>query len=144
MRLGGALAACVVAALAVVPAAVIALTSFAGCSQEPALAPADQVYTVRGRITSLPQPAKPLSELMMLHEPIPPFVGKDGAVVGMDSMEMPFTPAKSLSLQGLATGDVVEFTFEVRWKARPFSRVTRITKLPAGTELRLGPASGGH
>jgi hypothetical protein len=117
----------------------------AGCSsREPTLPPPDQVYTARGRIMSLPRADQPLSELMILHEPIPAFVNKDGKVVGMDSMEMPFTPAKSVSLKGLGVGDVVDFTFEVRWNARPSSLLIRISRLPAGTELKLGTASSGQ
>ncbi len=112
----------------------------AACSHEPAIGPPDQVYTVRGIITSVPVPDRPASELMIRHEPIPTFVGRDGTVTPMASMEMPFTPAQGVSLSGLAPGQVVEFTFEVRWKRTPFSRLTGIHPLPAGTTLDLGKA----
>ncbi len=114
------------------------------CSRQPALPPPDQVYTVRGLIASLPTPDKPASELTIRHEPVPTFVNREGKVVGMDSMEMPFTPARGVSLSGLAVGDPVEFTFEVRWTQSPFSLLTRIAKLPAGTRIELGKAAGGH
>jgi len=123
-------------------AILVACAVWVGCSREPRLAPADQVYTVRGRIETLPVKDQPASELTILHEPIPTFVNKDGHVVGMDSMAMPFSPAPGVSLDGLAVGDQVEFTFEVRWKSRPFSRMTSIGRLPGGVELHFGKSNG--
>lgn len=98
------------------------------------------VYTVRGRIAALPEPGKPASQLMIHHETIPGFVGKDGRVVGMQEMTMPFVPAKDVSLDGLKRGDGVEFTFEVQWSPRPSSTLTKIAKLPEGTspDLKAG------
>jgi len=110
-----------------------------GCSRRQpaaAVAPPDHVYTVRGRITGLPKKDNPLSELTIWHEAVPNFVRQDGTL-GMDSMEMPFTPAPGVALEGLAVGDPVEFTFEVRWKGRPGSQLTRVRKLPEGTVLDL-------
>jgi Cu/Ag efflux protein CusF len=118
-----------------------------GCSRSPgngkASTPAEQVYTLRGRITGLPVQGRPLSELTIMHEDLPTFVGKDGTMVGMKAMEMPFTPAKGVSLKGLAVGDPVEFTFEMRWKSQPHSQLTRIKKLPADTELRIPKSDHG-
>lgn len=102
----------------------------------------EAVYTVRGRIASLPDPAKPGSSLQIQHEPIDNFVRQDGKL-GMDSMTMPFPLAKSVSLEGLAANDVVEVTFEVRWKSQPRFQTTKIVKLPADTEVHLGKAKGG-
>ncbi len=110
------------------------------CARQPALPPSDQVYTVRGEVTGLPRPDRPASELTIHHEPIAAFVNKDGKVVGMDSMEMPFTPARGVSLIGLDVGDKIEFTFEVRWKQSPYFQVTRITKLSRDTALDWGKA----
>jgi copper binding protein CusF len=112
-----------------------------GCSRAPgngkAATPPEQVYTLRGRITSLPVKGQPLTELTIMHEDLPTFVGQDGTVKGMKAMEMPFPPAKGVSLEGLAVGDPVEFTFEMRWKSQPHSQLTRIKKLPADTDLRI-------
>ena len=102
----------------------------AGCPRKPALPPPDQVYTVRGVVTGLPTPDRPASELTIHHEAIPTFVNAEGKVVGMASMEMPFTPAQGVSLKELTLGVPVEFTLEVRWKPRVFSQVTAIRKLP--------------
>ncbi len=120
-----------------------------GCGDKPSPAPAaekapDQTYTVRGKILKLPDPALPASDLQIQHEPIPNFVDKDGKVVGMRAMAMPFPVAPGVSLTGLAVDDLVEFTFEVRWGAEgPRWRVTRIAELPAGTALDFGPPKGG-
>jgi hypothetical protein len=133
----------VIRAGAAAAAMLIALLLAAACESKPAPQPPDQVYTVRGRITGLPQKDKPLSELTIHHEPIPGFVRQDGTP-GMDSMDMPFTPAPGVSLAGLAVGSVVEFTFEVRWKARPFSQLTKIRPLPGDTVLNLGKIGGGQ
>jgi Cu/Ag efflux protein CusF len=74
------------------------------------------------------------------HEPIDNFVGADGKVVGMGTMTMPFPLAKGVSLEGLSVGDIVEVTFEVRWKSHPRTQTTKVVKLPAGTELHFGKA----
>ena len=121
----------------------VLMLSAPACSERPDPTPAtkaDQVYTLRGQIAMLPDPAKPAADLQIHHEPIPDFVNKNGEVVGMNSMIMPFTPASSLSLSGYAVGDIVEFTFEVRWRKGPSSRVTSMRKLPAETKLDFGRA----
>lgn len=119
------------------------------CEKPPAPAPAaattrvsppENIYTVRGRIASLPAANKPGSSLQIEHEPIDNFVRQDGTL-GMDSMTMPFPLAKDVALDGLAKDDLVEFVFEVRWKSQPRMQLTKITKLPPGTELHFGKAS---
>lgn len=123
--------------------AALGTLSLPSCSRSPALPPPDQTYTVRGRIEMLPDARKPGSELQIQHEPISTFVNMQGKVQPMDSMIMPFEPAPGVSLNGLGVGDPVEFTFEVRWKSRPAMQLTRIQKLPDGTQLHLGRATGG-
>jgi Cu/Ag efflux protein CusF len=98
----------------------------------PAPAPA-QAYTVRGRITDLPDPAHPASGLQIQHEEIKDFLRKDGTR-GMASMTMDFPVAPGVSLEGLSANDPVEFTFEVDW---PRYQVTSITRLPPETVLEF-------
>jgi len=93
------------------------------------------VYEVRGRVTALPDPADPLSNLRIRHEPVPSFVSIDGEVVGMDSMNMPFPVADGVDLAGLAVGDKVWMTFEVDWDGEVPYQATKIDKLPADVEL---------
>jgi len=86
------------------------------------------VYTVNGRIEQLPDTAVKGSMLQVHHEDIPGFVSREGKVVGMNAMTMPFPPAPGVSLQGLSVGDEVELTFEVRWDRMPPQQATSIRK----------------
>ncbi len=103
-------------------------------------AAAAQRYEVRGEVRSVPDPGDPLSNLVIRHEAIDGFVGMDGAVVGMDSMSMPFPVAEGVSLEGLEAGDAVGFTLEVDWDGDPAYQVTRLEELPAGTEIEYRKA----
>jgi hypothetical protein len=136
-------------------AAAVFLISLAGCGDGNAptapgapgaiavQAAGDATYTTRGRIEKLPESAG--ATMRIQHEAIPGFRNKAGEIVGMDSMTMSFMPAAELDLSGVAAGDPVEFTWEMRWNTRPNTRVTRMTKLGAGAELNFGPApAGGH
>lgn len=107
-----------------------------GTAPAPADPPADATYTVRAEIVRLP--AAPGGELYLRHESIPDFRNAKGAEVGMMSMTMPFSAPTALDLAGLATGDRVAATFEVRWSAPKMPlRVTRLEQLPAGTVLEF-------
>jgi Cu/Ag efflux protein CusF len=98
--------------------------------------PAEQTYTVRARVVSLPSETS--QYLQVHHEAIPDFVGGSGEVVGMEEMTMPFPWMHPLiDLAVLKPGDVVAITFEVRYKADPRSLVTKIEKLPAETTLNF-------
>jgi hypothetical protein len=96
-----------------------------------------QRYTLRAEVTGLP--AGPGTFLMLRHEAIDDFVGDSGAVVGMDSMVMPFPVANKVSLDGLAVGDKIEATLVVDWE-QPYFELERIQKLPQATVLHFGKA----
>lgn len=100
------------------------------CADKPAaLAPADQTYTVRGTIERLPAPGAPL---IVHHQPIPEFIGRDGKVIGMKDMSMEFAHvAPSVALASHKVGDAIMMTFEVRWKSEPRSLVTAIVPAEA-------------
>lgn len=100
---------------------------------------AARVYTVRGEVRQLPDPAQPGSGLYILHEAIPDFTNREGQVVGMESMTMPFPVAEEVSLEGLQRGDPVELELRVHWEASPEVQVTELRELPAGTRLDLEP-----
>jgi Cu/Ag efflux protein CusF len=110
------------------------------CDGDKALPAADAVYDTRGTLRSLPGSGDLPDKVMIHHEALPSFKNAAGTVVGMESMAMAFTPADGLSLAGLAAGDDVAITFEVRWNADPLLRLTRIAKLPPGTSLELNDA----
>lgn len=118
---------------AAVSAVVIGAMGLGACKQE-ASEPAAS-YTVRGQLESLPQEGQ--AELFLHHEAIPGFVDRKGEKVGMMSMTMPFGVAPGVSLDGLAAGDKVEVTFDVRWERNPPPQITAIRELPADTRLEL-------
>jgi hypothetical protein len=120
-------------AAAIVPLAAIVV---AACGGGRALPPADATYSVRGQVEALPHAGSP--DLYVHHEEVKGFIGRDGKPAHMDSMTMPFTPAADVPLTGIAVGDKVAMTFEVRWHADPLLRVVKLEKLPADTILDLG------
>ncbi len=69
-------------------------------------------------------------ELLVRHQAIPDFADRDGKVVGMAAMVMPFaaTPAQA---RELAVGDEIELQFKVDW-AGPSMVVERVEKLAKG------------
>jgi hypothetical protein len=114
------------------------------CEKKPvALAPADQTYTVPGTIAALPVRGDVRQPLKIHHEVIPHFVGRDGAVIGMAEMSMPFPDvAPGVDLSTLTIGQRVEFTFEVRWRSEPRSLVTKIVPLSPESPDRVGEDPG--
>lgn len=127
-------------AIALFPVAVLLAC---GPQAEPTKAGPDQSYEVRGEIVRLPEAGTATPEIWIRHEAIPEFATEDGKKVGMDSMTMPFALAPGLSLDGLAIGDKVAFTLEVRWSDRAApARLSRLAKLPAETLLSLEAQQG--
>ena len=125
----------------VVTALLLALAACRG-EREPAAAPPappDATYTVRGVVWGLPAAAG--GDLVVFHEAIPDFVDRKGERSGMDSMTMPFGVAPDVELAGLAEGDKVEITFELRWQDRQPLRIVRLDELPGDTEVRVGAAA---
>lgn len=110
--------------------------------QPPEAPTAGETYTgVRGVVMSLPDPARPQSDLRIRHEHIPTFRGRDGVIninrdgsSGMRAMEMPFPVAPELDISDLRVGDIIEFDFLVTWGTPPYA-LTRYEKLDPGTEL---------
>lgn len=94
-------------------------------------APATQ-YTARGRIEGIGR-----NTVLIHHERIAEIPGFDGKIRPMDSMTMPFAPTEDVEVVGLATGDAIQFTFEVHYEADPTLRLTSYKKLPALTTLEL-------
>jgi hypothetical protein len=115
----------------------------AGCrrsspSSDAPTTPAEQTYTVRGRVVRLPSP--PRQNLVVHHEPIPGFVDRTGTVVGMSEMEMDFGwLAPGCGVEGVGEGDLVELKFEVRWRSSPPTLVTAIRRLEPGAGVNIRP-----
>lgn len=146
-----------------IAATVGAMTLLSGCSKEPPAtesgsgqkasepannpdSPVEFSYTVRGQIVSLPSADRPFEDLQIHHEAVPDFKDRDGNVTvsasgtrGMKAMTMPFPVAEGVSLDGIAVGDKVEFTFVYTWGGESSGyEITEIKKLPADTELNFG------
>lgn len=77
--------------------------------------PEPAVYTVRGVIRQIRQVGEGRTQLSILHEAIPDFVGINGDVVGMKSMTMPFSVAESVDLAELEPGSRIQFELSVDW-----------------------------
>ena len=86
-------------------------------------------YEVRGRVTRLPVAGEAGGDLWVHHEAIPEFMG---------SHAMPFPELSAgVSLEGVAVGDAVELTLDVR-EDPPGYELVRLRELPAETKLELG------
>jgi hypothetical protein len=97
-------------------------------------------YTVRAKVVQLPAPENPASGLYLSHEAIDRFVDRDGKIVGMEPMTMPFPLAEDVSLEGIRPGDVVEFKLHVDWGGDPEVEITGLRKLPPDTQLSFRSA----
>ena len=106
--------------------------SRAGSAPTAVTAPADATYTVRGRIADVIG-----DEVSIQHEAIDGFKNRDGETVGMMTMTMAFYRPDNVSMDGLAVGDAVELTFEMRWEGDHRLTIAALSKLPEGTELEL-------
>lgn len=114
----------------------LVLVAALGCGERKT-APAERghTYTVRGQVTQLPDPRSPGSGLYISHEAVDNFVGRNGEVEGMSSMNMPFLVADGVALDGVAPGDAIEFDLHVDWQADRSVEITRVRELPPGTRL---------
>jgi hypothetical protein len=129
------------AALALLSAFAIVTAACKPAQKEGGVRKGGRTYTVRGQVTQLPDPASPGSGLSLSHEAIDDFVGRDGTIVGMDPMNMPFPVASGVSLAGISPADIVEFDLNVDWQNDLPVAITRIRKLPPGTELDFRAAA---
>lgn len=123
------------------PVLFLILCSFAmlaGCAAKDS--GSGRTYTTRGQVIQLPDPANPGTGLTLNHEAVDQFMDRQGEIVGMDPMSMPFPVAKGVSLEGIQVGDVVEFKLHVDWSAEPAAEITEIRELPAGTKLEFRAA----
>lgn len=114
----------------------LVILSLAGCSG----GESGRTYTVRGQVTQLPDPNNPGTGLYVNHEAIDDFVDREGEMVGMNPMNMSFQVDEDVSLEGIGTGDVVEFKLRVDWGADTEAEIVEIRELPAGTKLEFRAA----
>ena len=119
---------------------VIGLVCFAAlfsCGERGAGAVVRQ-YTFRGKVVNLPGGPGADRYLRIHHEAVKDYHNKFGENVGMREMIMEFPwVAPGLSLEGLRTGDGVEFELDVDYSKTESYVVTAIRPLPAGAVLKL-------
>ncbi|MCC6230551.1 MAG: copper-binding protein [Phycisphaerales bacterium] len=122
-----------------VTAFALAMSVVPACSKEsPATAASNvpvETYSSRGKVVALPDPKGAL--LQIHHEEIPTFKAKDGRVIGMKQMIMPFPLTSGVSLGELKPGDAVEFTFTVDWSRTPPQEITIIKRLEDASTLQI-------
>ena len=106
------------------------------CGKAAELPAADGTYQVRGQVVDVPREG--VGDLTVHHETIPDFRDREGKPSEMESMSMPFAVAPGVSLAGVAPGDKVEMTFEVRWSGDVPLHVVELRELPESTALDLG------
>ena len=94
-------------------------------------------YTIRAEVVRLPE--RPGGDVVLRHEAVDDFTDMDGAVVGMDSMTMPFPVARGAWPEGVKVGDKLEALLVVDWE-KGFQVLERITRLPPATELHFQKA----
>lgn len=100
--------------------------------------PAATVYEVRGVVRQVRQQGtEGKTQLSILHEAIPDFVGIDGEVVGMKSMTMPFAVAEDVDLTTIEPGSRVRFELSVDWNRGDPGLITSIEVLPEDVLLEF-------
>ena len=116
----------------------VLLLAFAGCGRE--AGGNAKVYTIRGQVEKLPE-GEGTPMLSLRHEAIDDYTSRDGRVMGMDAMSMPFVVGDEASTEGIAVGDVIEFKLRVDWEAEEPIEITEIRELPPGTRLTFREAA---
>jgi Cu/Ag efflux protein CusF len=97
---------------------------------------ADASYKTRGLVQNVEGKA-PDMHVTIHHERIESFKDRDGKASPMDSMAMRFALAPGVGTAMMSKGAKLEFDFDVRWSKSDPLLITRATKLPDATELKL-------
>ena len=100
---------------------------------------ADAVYNVRGRVVEVSGGGADL-RVVVAHEAIADFKGRDGDVTEMPAMRMAFGVDPKLDARALKPGSQWELTFAVRWTQEPALLITAAKPLPADRALALDSA----
>lgn len=106
-----------------------------GTSDSEVGGPDPAVYDVRGVVRQIRQVGDGKTQLSILHEAIPDFVGINGDVVGMKSMTMPFTVADSVDLTDIEPGSRVQIELSVDWNRSEPALILSIELLPEDAAL---------
>ena len=99
-----------------------------------------QTYLVRGIVEKLPDARTHPRQITIKSEAVDNFIGPDGHPSPMAAMVMDYPLAKAVSINGLAPGSKVTFTYQVNWNGG-IDQITRIQKLSASTKLNFTATS---
>jgi hypothetical protein len=97
---------------------------------------AADVYRVRGRVVSVSGSGADY-RVVVAHEAIAGFKGRDGDVVEMPAMRMAFGVDPKLDTRALTPGSQWKLTFAVRWSQEPALLITAADPLAADRALVL-------
>jgi hypothetical protein len=97
---------------------------------------AAEVYHVRGRVVAVSGSGADF-RVVVAHEAIAGFKGRDGDVVEMPAMRMAFGVDPKLDARGLKPGSQWKLTFAVRWSQEPALLITAAEPLGADRALVL-------
>ena len=97
---------------------------------------AADVYRVRGRVVSVSGSGADL-RVVVAHEAIAGFKGRDGDVVEMPAMRMAFGVDPKLDARALKPGTQWKLGFAVRWSQEPALLITAAEPLAANRALVL-------
>jgi hypothetical protein len=99
----------------------------------------DAVYRVRGRVVEASGSGADL-RVIVAHEAVADFKGRDGEVADMPAMRMAFGVDPKLDAKTLKPGSQWELGFAVRWNQEPVLLITGAKALPADRPLALESA----
>ena len=86
-------------------------------------------YQIEGVVKGLPKEGGTTREILIKHEEIPDYRDRDGQIVGMHAMTMPFYLDSSISLSGISVGDKVKMTLKQQLEPRFSEQVSSIEKV---------------
>jgi Cu/Ag efflux protein CusF len=99
---------------------------------------------ILGELTEVPIADDPSTGLKIHHQQIIDFKNEAGEVhvnskgiAGMPAMTMPYPVGEGVSIEGLAIGDKIRFSFRVNWggSTGPAWEITTIEKIDPATEI---------
>jgi hypothetical protein len=95
-----------------------------------------EIYRVRAQVVAL-EGTGDNERVILSHEAIPNFKGRDGKAETMEPMKMAFGVAPNVARAELVPGSKQEIVFDAVWGREPMIRVTEAKRLPDDAQLEL-------
>lgn len=106
------------------------------CKGGAATSEAPEVYRVRAQVVAI-EGSGDNERVILSHEAIPAFKGRDGKAETMAAMKMAFGLAPSVARNTLVPGSKQAIVFDAQWGREPMIVVTEAERLPDDTQLSL-------